>query len=133
VIFNLTYDPHLIANMFQSKNNSALNVNSNEYDLELDSNFGLHDYNIYFCIRNQVKKTFVAFNRTVYKVKFDKQEMIRLDVVDSDMEHEIGIQLIDLPSISWSSGVFKSNLIKLIGICDLVVFDSNNRSMIIER
>ena len=66
--------------MCSSKTKSSTNeaVESSNFlikfnrELELDSKFGLHDYDIYLCMRNQTKTTFLSLNQHVFAANIIK-------------------------------------------------------------
>ena len=56
----------------QNKDKQQLSAHkSNPNDLQLDSKLGLHDYFVYFCMRNQTNSIFISHIVDVYKAKID--------------------------------------------------------------
>lgn len=100
----------------------------------MDKDFGLHDYHIYFCIRNQTSTSFISLSQTIYKARVEVKNNIKyllLNVIDSNIsQNDMGHHLTMLPRLSWSTEGFKKNIINLVAIVDLCVFDSNNHLII---
>ena len=97
-------------------------------DLELDKNFGLHDYKIYFCMRNQKNTIFISLSKTVYKASLEtymNDKYVLLNVIESDF-----YQISMLPKFTWNTEILKKNIINLVSIIDLCIYDSNNRLII---
>ena len=77
--FNAVFDSKLIDAIFRQKSliskksksakGPSSSVNS---DLELDSKFGLHDYKVYLCMRNQTKSNFLSLSQEVFVADLKK-------------------------------------------------------------
>ncbi len=125
--FNKVFDFEFISLISNQKIETGSKRYSN--DLELDSRFGLHDYQVYFCIRNQTNTIFFSLSQHVYSaevVRRKEAKYISLTVVDS----ESGYQLSMLPKLTWNTESLKKNVVDLISIIDFVLFDSNGRLII---
>lgn len=115
----------LISEQTMTNDNKKSYVN----DLELDRLFGLHDYQVYFCIRNQTSTIFLSLSQHVYSAEIvnrKEAKYISLTVVDS----ETGYPLSMLPKFTWNTESLKKNVIDMISITDLALFDSNNRLIV---
>ena len=64
----------------------------------------------------------------MYKASLEtymNDKYVFLDVIESDF-----MQISMLPKFTWNTEFFKKNIINLISIVDLCIFDSNNRLII---
>ncbi|CAF0708411.1 unnamed protein product [Brachionus calyciflorus] len=128
---HLILDHDFLKIIFPSENKKT-NLKKKEinYDTELDSKFGLHDYKVYLCIRNQTKTIFLSDVSTVYKAsieKYKENDYVYLDIYDCDMVKKVGPCLRMLPKFTWKSLINPKNNCDLLGIIDLCIFDSNNK------
>jgi len=127
ITFNKVFDFEFVSLISNQKIENGSKSFSN--DLELDSCFGLHDYQVYFCIRNQTNTIFLSFSQHVYSAEVVSRregKYISLTVVDS----ESGYQLSMLPKLTWNTESLKKNVVDMISIIDFVLFDSSNRLII---
>lgn len=135
ITYNTIFSLDLIKKMFSidSGKENPRSESSLSQNLELDPNYGLHDYTVYMNIRNQTRTSFMSFSQHVYKTTFKVikgEKHLELDVIDCDMVHEVGFKLTMLPKLSWNSESITKNQIDLLAIVDLCIFDSDMNLMI---
>jgi len=136
IAFNTIFTTDLIEKIFSLDSKKELRTASNlSQNLELDPNYGLHDYTVYMNIRNQTRTSFISFSQHVYKACFSTvfgEKHLELNVIDCDLVHAVGHKLTMLPKLSWSSEGITKNQIDLLAIVDLCIFDSDMNLMISE-
>lgn len=141
ITFNLVYTKQFVNRIFTTHNEEhekkikAQKYKSNLKDMELDPKFGLHDYFVHFCLRNQTSSVFLVHNVDIFKTSIEfcsvlDKKCVFLNVIDSDNQHDVGPQMMMMPKFSWSTQVFQKNVIDLLAILDLCIQDSNKETMI---
>ncbi|RNA11787.1 F-box only [Brachionus plicatilis] len=135
---HIILDNNFLKKIFPSENEKSTATSKKDKfsDLELDPEYGLHDFRIYFCIRNQTRTTFLSESSIVYKAKikkFNEANFVNLNVFDCDMVKKVGPCLKMLPKFTWKSLINPKNNIDLFAIVDLCIFDSNSRLFVSKR
>lgn len=72
VTYNKIFDFEFVEKLFKNKEKGGKLKKNQNFNSELDSKNGLHDYNVYFCIRNQTKTIFLSHSQLVYNADFKK-------------------------------------------------------------
>lgn len=134
ITLNLVFQKSLLTNILTYKSNASVDQEQehtpNKNDVQLDNKFGLHDYNVYFGIRNQTQTQFASQKILVYKADFKMclplgKKSLLLEVINFQDPSLFQTDIMSLPKFEWSSEAFKNNCIDNLGIFDICIQDSN--------